>query len=323
MAFEQFGGPEQYVLREVPLLIPAEGEVRIKVRAFGLNHAEVYMRRGLWGEVARISGIECVGEVDADPAGALRPRQVVAAIVGGMGRSRNGSYAEYTCAPVSNVFRLETTLSWADLAALPESYATAWCCLFQNLQLQRGQVVLVRGATSALGQAALNLAVDAGATVLATTRSERKGALLRNLGAHDVLVDSGALAGAVRERYPRGIDGVLDLVGTSTLRDSFLSLRKGGRLCLAGFLGGGEPLQAFNPILELPSTIDLNWFASALVLGTSDFPLADIPMQQIVDKAADGTFRAQPARVFPFDQLADAHRLLESGEANGKIVVAF
>jgi NADPH:quinone reductase-like Zn-dependent oxidoreductase len=321
MQFEQFGGPEQYVGREVPLPVPDEGEVRIKVRAIGLNHAEVYMRRGAWGEVARISGIECVGEVDVDPAGALRPGQVVAAIVGGMGRWRDGSYAEYTCVPTSNVFCLTTALPWADLAALPESYATAWWCLFQNVRLRRGQVVLIRGGTSALGQAAINLARDVGATVLATTRSERKRALLLGLGADHALVDRGALTDPVRQRYPGGIDGVLDLIGTSTLRDSLQCLQRGGRLCLAGFLAGGEPLPAFNPLLELPSGVDLNWFASALVLGTPEFPLAEIPMQQIVEKAAAGTLRARPAHVFQFDQLAAAHRLLESGEADGRIVV--
>jgi NADPH:quinone reductase-like Zn-dependent oxidoreductase len=321
IVFEEFGGPEKYVLRDLPVPIPGEGEIRIRVRAFGLNHAEVYMRRGLWGEVARVSGIECVGEVDADPSGALRPGQTVAAVVGGMGRGRNGSYAEYTCVLSSNLYRLESPLPWADLAAIPESYATAWVCLFENLRLAEGQILMIRGATSALGQAALNIAAGAGATVLATTRSAEKSALLTNLGAHGVLVDKGSLSAVVRERYARGIDGVLDIIGNSALRDSLRCLTKGGRLCQVGFLGGGEPLKDFNPILDLPSGVDLNFFASAFVLGTPDYPLSDIPMQRIVDKVADGTYRAKPARVFPFEHLAEAHRLMESGSANGKIVV--
>jgi NADPH2:quinone reductase len=321
MVFEEFGGPEKYVQRDLPLPVPGDGEIRIKVRAFGVNHAEVYMRRGLWGEVSRVSGIECVGEVDDVPRGALRPGQTVAAIVGGMGRTRNGGYAEFTCVPSSNVFRLETTLSWADFAAIPESYATAWSCLFENLRLASGQVLLIRGATSALGQAALNIAVDTGATVLAATRSAEKCALLTTLGAHSILLDNGSLSVVVRGRYPNGIDGVLDIIGNSTLRDSLRCLKKGGRLCQAGFLGGGEPVKDFNSIVDMPSGVDLSFFASAFVLGTPDYPLSSIPMQRIVDKVADGTYRAKPAKVFPFEQLADAHRLMESSGANGKIVV--
>jgi NADPH:quinone reductase-like Zn-dependent oxidoreductase len=238
-----------------------------------------------------------------------------------MGRTRNGSYAEYTCVRASNVFPLESALAWADLAAIPESYATAWTCLFENLALGAGQVLLIRGATSALGQAALNHAADAGATVLATTRSAQKVALLRALGAHGVLVDDGALAGAIRERYPNGIDCVLDLVGNSTLSDSLRSLRKGGRLCLAGFLGGGAPLDGFDPILGMPGWVHLSSFASAFTYGAPDYPLAAIPMQRIVEKAASGAYKAKPAHVFPFAQLADAHRLMESYAAHGKVVV--
>jgi NADPH:quinone reductase-like Zn-dependent oxidoreductase len=321
MVFEQFGGPEQYVPRDIPVPIPGEEEIRIKVHAFGVNRAEAYLRRGLFGQASRVSGIECVGEVDADPSGAWRPGQTVAAIVGGMARTRDGSYAEYTCVPMTNVFHLDTTLSWADLAAIPESYATAWTCLFENLKLTPGQLLLIRGATSALGQAALNIAADTGATILATTRSAAKSALLLELGATGVLIDNGSLAEAIRKRYPDGIDGALDLVGNSTLRDSLRSLKKGGRLCLAGFLGGGEPVEAFNPILDMPSGVDLNTFASAFTYGTPDFPLTDIPMQGIVDKVANGTYKAKPVKVFPFEQLADAHRLMESDEAGGKIVV--
>ena len=91
--------------------------------------------------------------------------------MGGMGRTINGSYAEYTSVPVSNVVAIESELSWAELAAIPESYATAWTCLHRNLELKSGQTLVLRGATSALGQAALNIAAHAGANVIATTRN--------------------------------------------------------------------------------------------------------------------------------------------------------
>src|SRR5947207_1824118 len=126
---QAFGGPEQLVLREVRDPQPEPGHVVIAVKAFGLNHAEIYFRSGMWGEVAAVSGIECVGVVAADRDGRFAPGQTVAALMGGMGRTIDGSYAELTRVRASNVVALDTTLRWEDLAALPESYATAWTCL--------------------------------------------------------------------------------------------------------------------------------------------------------------------------------------------------
>jgi NADPH:quinone reductase-like Zn-dependent oxidoreductase len=319
MVFNKYGGPEQFVLTEIPTPVPENGEVLIKVRALGINRAEVYMRKGLFGEVTPVSGIECVGEVENDPTGVLQPGQTVATITGGMGRTRNGSYAEYTCVPLQNVFPLETDLDWATLAAIPESYATAWSCLFANLHITAGQVLFVRGGTSALGQAAINIAKQEGVTVLTSTRNESKVALLTKLGATRVLIENGNLSEVVRAFFPDGIDGVLDLIGNSTLLDSLRMARKGGRVCVAGFLGSIEPV-SYNWLTDMPFSVDMNAFASML-FGTKDFPHSDIPMQKIVDRVADGTYEARPAKIFPFEHIPDAHRLMESNDANGKIVV--
>jgi len=127
------------------------------------------------------------------------------------------------------------------------------------------------------------------------------------------------LSEAVRKLYPNGVDSVLDLVGNTALCDSLRMLKKGGRLCQAGFLGGTQPVE-FNPIVDMPSGADLSFFGS-FVLGSADYPLSNIPMQRIVDSAATGTFKAKSAKVFPFEHLPDAHRLMESNEATGKIVV--
>jgi NADPH:quinone reductase-like Zn-dependent oxidoreductase len=260
-----------------------------------------------------------VGEVEHDPAGRLATGQKVAAIMGGMGRTRNGSYAEFVAVPASNVVPIKTDLDWADVAAIPESYATAWSCLMGNLRLGDGAVLLVRAGTSALGQAAINIAAHAGVTVLASTRHESNTALLASLGASQALIETGQLADAVRRDYPDGIDSVLDLVGNTTLLDSLAMVRRGGRVCLAGFLGGGEPI-AFNPLLQMPSGVDLSFFGS-FMLGTPQFPVTEIPLQEIVDRVARGEYQAKPAQVFPFEQLPEAHRLMESNSAGGKIVV--
>lgn len=317
----EHGGPEVLEVRELPDPVPAPGEVLIRVRAFGLNHADTYMRSGVWQFGVPVLGIEAAGTVELDPSGTLEPGTTVVAIVGGMARTRNGSYAELVTVPATNVVPVAASLSFAELAAIPEVYATAWIGLHGNLALQAGETVIVRGATSAVGQAAVNLAADHGATVIATTRSAEREALLRGLGADEVLVNDGDLATQVRRTRPEGVDAVLDLVGNPVLRDSLAAVRAKGRVCQVGFLGGLAPVADFNPLADLPSGVQLTTFASAFVLGDPRFPITDVPLQEIVDKAGRGQFAARPARVFAFDEIVEAHRLMDAGRAGGKLVV--
>ena len=320
IVIKQYGGPEVLALEERPIPESKPGHVIIEVKAFGLNHAEVYFRKGAWGDVAEISGIECVGVVKADPDGRLKPGQKVLAIVGGMGRSFNGSYAELVSVPSSNVAAIQTDLPWEDLAAIPESYATAWTSLCGILAVKAGMTVLIRGATSALGQAAVNIAAQIGARVIATTRNAKRGPMLEALGAKEVLLESTELSKRVRERHPQGIDAVLDIVGSTTVLDSLAMLRRGGEACLVGLLGGGGPL-SLEPVFQMPSGVRFSVFASAIVTGNAEFPLSEIPFQDIVDRVASGAYRAKPAKVFRFEDIQAAHRLMESNEASGKIVV--
>jgi NADPH:quinone reductase len=314
------GGPEVLTVTELSDPVPAAGEVLVRVRAFGLNHAETYMRNGSFGDVAQVPGIECAGTVEADPSGQLAAGTAVVAILGGMGRTRNGSYAELVTVPASNVVPVATSLSWTDLVALPEVYATAWAGLHQNLALQPGQTVLVRGATSSLGQAAVNVAAEYGTTVLATTRRPDRAGLLRGIGAADVLIEDGQLARQVGARGDE-IDGVFDLVGNSVLRDSLQIVRTGGRVCQLGFLGGLEPVADFNPLTDLPTGVQLSFYGSAFVLGTGRFPLAEIPLAGMIAKAEAGRYQAKPVRVFGFGEIVEAHRAMDEGLAAGKMVV--
>src|SRR5215467_11538841 len=211
----QSGGYDSLVIENLPDPEPKAGEVLIEVKAFGINHAETHMRKGEWAEAAKVSGIECVGLVKACPGGEFNAGQKVAAFMGGMGRTINGSYAEYTSVPVSNVVAIESELSWAELAAIPESYATAWTCLHRNLELKSGQTLVLRGATSALGQAALNIAAHAGVHVIATTRNPDRIPKLMGLGAQKVELERPDLSRHIEKRA----DAVLDLVGNSTILD--------------------------------------------------------------------------------------------------------
>jgi NADPH2:quinone reductase len=143
-----FGGLESLVFKELPDPKPSVGQVLIAVRAFGVNHAETHMRKGEWAEAAEVSGIECVGEVVSAPEGEFRAGDKVAAFMGGLGRTINVSYAELTVAPVTNVIRIETSLPWEEFAVVPESYATAWTCLYGNLQIASGQTLAHRNFRS-------------------------------------------------------------------------------------------------------------------------------------------------------------------------------
>jgi NADPH:quinone reductase len=313
-----FGGLDSLVYTDIPKPLPKAGEVVIEVKGFGINHAELHMRRGEWAEAAEVSGIECVGVVDSCPGGEFPVGAKVAALMGGLGRTINGSYAEYTRVRAANVALIESDLPWSGLAALPETYAVAWTCLFRNLSLTAGQTLVLRGATSSLGQAALKMAVAAGAHVIATARSPQRFPALEKLGASRVEVERRDLAAHIAEA--KRIDAVLDLVGNSTILDSLDMLRRGGAACLAGWLGGLDPIGDFNPLLRMASGVNWNFFGS-FVFGTPGFPLSDVPLQDIARQVAEGQLDAKPSRFFSFDQIHEAHRVMEAGEAGGKMVV--
>jgi NADPH:quinone reductase-like Zn-dependent oxidoreductase len=318
IVIEKFGGLDSLVYKEIPEPEPKAGHVVIEVKGFGINHAEMHMRRGEWAEAAEVSGIECVGIVKSCPGGEFPVGAKVAALMGGLGRTINGSYAEFTRAPATNVALINADLPWADLAALPETFATAWTCLFRNLEIKDGQTLMIRGATSAFGQAAVKLAVNAGVKVVATTRSRERFGMLEELGVKRAEQEGPELSKRIPEA--KQLDAVLDLVGNSTILDSLAMLRRGGRACLAGWLGGLAPVKDFNPLMQMASGVYLTFFAS-FVFGTPGFPLSDVPLQKIAEDVAAGRLKAKPSRVFRFEEIREAHRVMEANEAGGKMVV--
>jgi NADPH:quinone reductase len=190
--------------------------------------------------------------------------------------------------------------------------------VFRNLEIARRQTLVVRGATSSFGQAAVNLAVNAGARVIATTRNRKRFGMLEELGADRVELEGPGLSERIAEA--KQLDAVLDLVGNSTILDSLAMLRRGGRACLAGWLGGLDPIADFNPLLQMASGVYLTFFGS-FVFGTPGFPLSDVPLQTIAEQVAAGHLKAKPSRVFHFEEIREAHRVMEANEARGKMVV--
>lgn len=319
IVIREYGPIEGLVYQELPEPAPEQGYAVIEIKAFGINHAEMHMRRGEWAESAPVSGIECVGIIKACPSGEFKVGQKVAALMVGLGRTINGSYAEYTKVRVENVVSIESDLPWEQLAALPESYATAWTCLFRNLEIKKGQTLVIRGATSSFGRAAINLAVNAGVHVIATTRSKARFPMLEELGVMRCEIEGPGLSSQLKET--KQVDAVLDLVGNSVVMDSLNIVRRGGRVCLAGWLGGLDPIPDCNPLLQMASGVYLSFFGS-FVFGSPEFPLSDVPLEKIASDVATGRVQAKPSHVLGFNEIHEAHRLMETNQANGKIVVA-
>lgn len=309
--------PNELTVCEVPIPEVKPGWVLIQIKAFGLNRSELMMREyeanASYIQLPRILGIECVGEIADGSDSVFRKGQKVVALMGGMGRSFDGSYAEYTLVPTKNVFSVETDLDWTELAAIPETYFTAYGSLFNCLQLSPEDVLLVRGGTSAAGLAAIQLAKSIGATVLASTRKEGKRDLLISQGADKVLIDDGTLKNQLQSLFPHGVNKVLELIGPATLLESASLLRHHGIVCVTGILGKKGTIDHFYPIKDIPTGVYLTGFSS------------NYPTQRIIDdifyRIKIHNLHPTIAKVFALSEIGQAHRLMENNEANGKVVI--
>lgn len=311
------GPAESLRIRELPVPEPEPGWALLRVRAFGLNRSELHTRLGLADGVTfpRVLGIEATGEVVACPGGELAVGQRAAAMMGGMGRTFDGGYAEYACVPVSSVVPFTSDLAWDVLGAVPEMLQTAHGSLTVGLDAQPGQSLLVRGGTSSVGLAAAVLAKRRGMTVLSTTRSAARSGLLESVGVDHVLVDDGAVAARVRALLPHGVDAALELVGTDALPDTLAAVRVHGTVCFSGMLSERWTVPDFYPIDYLPRGVRLAAYGGE----ASDLPAP--VLQEFLDAVAAGEASVPVGRVFALDEIVEAHRVLEAGTAGGKIVV--
>src|SRR6266487_885639 len=207
VVLEAPGPPEALRIREVPVPEPRPGWVLIRVKAFGINRSELHTRLGLAQGVTfpRVLGIEATGVVAAAPGREFEEGQQVAAMMGGMGRTVDGGYAEFTSVPASQVIPFRSELDWATLGAIPEMVQTGHGSLTVGLDAQPGQTLLIRGGISSVGMATAILAKDRGLTVLSTTRQPDRVAALKAIGVDHVLLDDGDVAARARAIVPDGV----------------------------------------------------------------------------------------------------------------------
>lgn len=304
-------------LSEVAIPEVRPGWALVRMRGFGLNHSELVLRhteiRADYIKKPIIPGIEGVGEV-ADPGDtSFEAGTKVCMLMGGMGRSWDGSYAEWCLVPATRMFRIPDAacdLGWASLAAIPETYYTAWGSLFEGLQLKDSDTLLVRGASCGLGYAAVQIAHALGSRVIATTHRSGYAERLRDFGADEVVLDDGALSHAGVRAHK-----ALELIGPKTLQDTLGCLTRGGICCDTGILGGVYALDRFDPIKDIPNGRYLAGFFS-------NYPTLQV-MDALFTFVSEHRLEPFVAASFPFDRLSDALALQDSGGFQGKIVVTF
>ncbi|MBV9788175.1 MAG: zinc-binding dehydrogenase [Chloroflexi bacterium] len=317
VVLEAPGPPEALQIRELPIPEPRPGWVLIRVRAFGVNRSELHTRFGLAEGVTfpRVPGIEATGVVAAAPGGEFPIGQQVATMMGGMGRTFDGGYAEYTCVPAAQVIPFHSTLDWSILGAVPEMLQTAYGSLTVGLDAQPGQTLLIRGGTSSVGMATAVLAKDRGLTVISTTRRPDRAAVLTALGVDHVIIDDGEIAPKVREIIPAGVEVALELVGTPTLPDTLRATAIHGVVCFSGLLSNQWIVKDFYPIGYLPRGVRLTAYGGE----ASDLP-ADV-LQAFLDGVAAGRLTVPIYRTYTLDEIATAHVDMEANNATGKLVV--
>jgi NADPH2:quinone reductase len=312
------GGPEVIVIEENwPKPVPKGDEVLIRVKAFGLNRAELFTRQGESPGVQFpvIQGIECVGIVEQDLSGTYQKGQQVAAIMGGMGRYINGGYAEYVAVPVSITIPFQSNLPWHILGAIPEMFQTVSGSLIQALEIAPGETILIRGGTSSIGILSAQLAKVYGLTVISTTRNPDKTDHLKANGADYVLIDDGDVSSELRELMPQGVKKVLELIGTPTLKDSLKCISSKGIVCMTGILGGEWVLKEFQPMGDIPSLGRLTVY-----MGESE-DLDESRLQEFLDAVEKGSITIVTDKIFTLEQIADAHAYMESNQSKGKLVI--
>jgi len=311
------GPPEALHYRELPIPTPLKGQVLIKVRAFGLNRSELHTRLGLAEGVTfpRVLGIEACGQVAQCPGGEFEVDQQVVAVMGNMGRTYDGGYAEYTCVPASQVIPFKSTLPWSTLGAVPEMLQTAYGSLVSALDAQPGQSILVRGGTSSVGLATAILARQRGLVVFSTTRNAAKRDVLTAAGVDHVIVDDGDVASQVRKILPGGVDLALELVGTPALPDTLRAVRPRGVVCFTGMLSNEWLVKDFYPIGYLKNLVRLCAYSG----DASDLPAS--VLQDFLDGVSAGKLSVPIDHVYGFDEVVEAHTKMESNSAAGKLVV--
>jgi len=341
--FRRHGGPEVLEVAEVPTPLPGPGEVQVRVSAAALNHVDLWLRRGLPAlpvPFPHVSGGDICGVVSAVGPG-VKPMPGVSdgdrvvvnpglscgrclACLGGrdnlcpdyrmLGEQTWGGMAEYVVVPAANLVaapRDRVPLDDPAAASIPTTFMTAWQMLVERAAIQQGETVLVIAAGSGVGVAAVQIAKLYGARVIATASTNEKLAAARALGADEGInhAEADIVAEVKRLTGRRGADIVVDHVGTPTFGKSVVACARGGRIVVCGATGGYEPVLNLRHVFWRQLSVLGSTMASKARLHT------------LVQLFSAGRLRPVVDRVYRLEEVADAHRRLESREVFGKLVL--
>jgi NADPH:quinone reductase-like Zn-dependent oxidoreductase len=336
MVLREHGGPDVIRREELPIPEPGPGQVRVRIRAVALNHLDIWVRKGgpaFHLEYPHRLGSDIVGTVDAPGPGtkaAVGTKVVVqpglscgtcVACLGGhdnlcrfykiLGENTQGGYCEYIVVPEGNLAPYPERLAWPQAAASILTFLTAWQMVVHKARVAPGDTVLVQGAGSGIGVAAIQIAKLYGARVIATASTEDKLARAKQLGADETIdyttTDFAAAARALTGK--RGVDAVIEHVGGDTFVGSIKAVRNGGRIVTCGATAG------FHPPIDLRHI----FFRQIEILGSTMGSKADL--LAVLAHIAAGRLQPVVDRVMPLAAAADAHRVLEDRAAFGKVVL--
>ena len=346
MVLEKPCSAEEMKIKNVPIPEVKEDWILVKIKAFGINRAEIFTRQGDSPSVKlpRVIGIECVGIVEDPSNSDFKKGDKVFSMMNGMGREFDGSYAEYILIPKNQVYRLsneksffknidniklknkeqlkekfsenleitEENIFWSEIAAYPELYYTAYSSLFKSLKLKEGEKLLVRGGTGSVALAAIQLAKAINVRIIATSRSASKEQFLKEKGADEVIVGNENFDENLKKLFPDGVDKVLELIGRPTLKSSLKSVKQGGIVCMTGCLGGWI-IEDFEPLVDIISESYLTSFDSTNVNKNT--------IKEMFEFIEKYNIKPCISKIFTLDEISLAHKYLESNSANGKVII--
>lgn len=316
----EHGDRSKLSVREHPKPNVGFGEVLISVKACGLNHLDIFVRRGMPGHtlpLPHISGGDIAGIIAEVGDGVTNvevgDRVLVDPLVHGkaLGEDLVGGLAEYTTVPGENCMKLPESVSYEEAASLPIAYGTAWRMLINQGKLKANETVLILGASGGVGTAAVQIAKLAGAKVIAAASSQSKLEKLGELGADylinykekDFSKETWKITGKV------GADIIIDYTGKETLPKSILCCKKGGRILICGATTGFEAM------------VDLRylWVREISLVGSNGWERTDL--LTLLELVQRGGIKPIIHRVLPLEEIQEGHRLLEEREAFGKVII--
>ncbi|MGR9169222.1 NAD(P)H-quinone oxidoreductase [Rhizobium sp. KDH_Rht_773_N] len=315
-----FGGPEAMVIANGPVPLPSEGQILVRSEAVGVNRPDISQRQGSYPppkDASPVLGLELAGEVIAIGPG------VTGFSLGDRvcGLANGGAYAEYCLLPAGQVLPFPKGYDAVKAAALPETFFTVWANLFQMAGLTEGEKVLIHGGSSGIGTTAIQLARAFGAEVYTTAGSKEKCEACEKLGARRAInYREEDFAAVIRQETGQGVDIVLDMIGAAYFEKNIASLAKDGCLSIIAFLQGAVAEKVnLTPIMVKRLTVT----GSTMRPRTAEEKRAirDDLLSEVWPLLEAGTVAPVIHRAFAFEDVAAAHRLMESGSHIGKIML--